>query len=152
MEACESRQQLHSDGFIRNTVCDVAKESQASFCYHVRKHGTPWHCHDFCICYMTTVRNPQDLVESPCIKCIYPGTQVPCWGPCFTYKGLHTVVLRTFPGALLLQHAFSVCSKHTRMPAHGYNHLEVCIVTAGIWWSRTWSLEPILTFISSNSM
>ena len=26
----------------------------------------------------------QDLAESPCIKCIYLGTQLPCCGPCFT--------------------------------------------------------------------
>ena len=67
--------------FIRSTVCDMAKESQASFHCHVGKQ--PWHWPDICISYMTSVEDPQDLAESPCIKCIYQGTQAPCCGPSF---------------------------------------------------------------------
>jgi len=65
------------------TECDVAKESQALFRCRVGKQGTPRHCRDFCICYMTSVRDPQDLVESICFKCIYLGTWVPCCGPSY---------------------------------------------------------------------
>ena len=54
--------------FIGSTACDVAKESQASFCYYFGKLGTPWQCPVFCICYMTSVRDPQNLAESPCVN------------------------------------------------------------------------------------
>jgi len=50
--------------FTRSTACNVAKESQALFRYHVGKRGTSRHCPDFFVCYMTSVRDPEYLVES----------------------------------------------------------------------------------------
>jgi len=80
MESCESQQLLHGDGLHQqHCVRCAATESQASFRYHVGTRGTPWHCPDLHICYITSVRDPQDLMESMCIKCIYPGTQVTLW-------------------------------------------------------------------------
>ena len=57
---------------IRSIACYMARESGASFSYHVGK-CISWHCPDLCICYMTSVRDPRDLAESPCYKCVYLG-------------------------------------------------------------------------------
>ena len=54
--------------FIGRTVCVMAKKTSVVACYEAGEWTTPQHCPDYCICNKTSVRNPQNLADSPRIK------------------------------------------------------------------------------------
>jgi len=72
--------------FVRSIACGVPKESEIILSYHVgKRRGTPWHCPDFHVWHIMTVRNPQpqELTDSPPVKSIHPSAQVPFYSSMF---------------------------------------------------------------------
>jgi len=64
--------------FFGITMCIVTKESQVVVSLLCWREGTPWHCHDFHVWYMTI------LQTGHVSNSVYLCTAVPCCGPCFT--------------------------------------------------------------------
>ena len=69
---------------IRSTACNVQPKNLKRRSIAMLESGVsltlPWLLTS---CYMMSVMEPQNPAESPCIKCVCPGTQVPCCGPSF---------------------------------------------------------------------
>ena len=69
---------------------------------------------------MTSVDDPDDVAESPCIKCTYPGTQVPCCRPSFThilaYLRLIEIIVLTEPLGWLDSRVVSVLDSGAEGP------------------------------------
>jgi len=70
MEACELQQQLYGDGLHQEHCVQCGQIISSVAPLPCWKAGAPWHCPDFCVCFMMSVKDRQDLAESPCIKCI----------------------------------------------------------------------------------